>query len=67
MDAPDWLGNAQKKIGVPFEHLTTAEKNEAFYSYYSEISGGHDEILQQQERAEVYAEVFSRLKRYTSI
>ncbi len=49
--APRWIELAERRIGRPLSNLAPAEKRAAFYSYYSEMGGGHTDILQQQYAA----------------
>ncbi|NMG16353.1 class I SAM-dependent methyltransferase [Aromatoleum bremense] len=49
--APRWIELAERRIGRSLSNLAPAEKRAAFYSYYSEMGGGHTDILQQQYAA----------------
>ncbi|MFL9922500.1 class I SAM-dependent methyltransferase [Paraburkholderia fungorum] len=48
---PDWLDRAEQRIGRPRATLSPMERQQAFYSYYSEMGGDHGSILRQQYQA----------------
>jgi O-antigen chain-terminating methyltransferase len=48
---PIWLERAEQRIGRALATLSAAEREQAFYSYYSEMGGDHSSILHQQYHA----------------
>ncbi len=46
--APSWLTCAEARIGRPAASLDPVGREQAFYSYYSEMGGDHGHILQRQ-------------------
>jgi 2-polyprenyl-3-methyl-5-hydroxy-6-metoxy-1,4-benzoquinol methylase len=48
---PMWLERAEQRIGRTLATLSAAEREQAFYSYYSEMGGDHSPILRQQYHA----------------
>ena len=46
--APQWLSRAEARVGTPIAQLGAAQREQAFYSYYSEIGGDHRAVLHQQ-------------------
>ena len=46
--APSWQENAESKLGKLPDALTPEQKSHAFYSYFSEMALGHEQIRQQQ-------------------
>ncbi len=49
--APDWIGNAERVLGLSLERLGREQREHAFYGFYSEMAGGVAHVLQQQYRA----------------
>lgn len=48
--APDWIANAERVLGIRLADLPAGERERWFYSFYSEMAGGVEHILQQQYR-----------------
>ncbi len=46
--APCWQQNAESKLGKLADDLSPEQKAQAFYSYFSEMALGHQQIRQQQ-------------------
>lgn len=46
--APPWQKNAESKLGKLADDITPEQKSHAFYTYFSEIALGHEQIRQQQ-------------------
>lgn len=46
--APPWQKNAESKLGKLADDITPEQKLHAFYSYFSEMALGHEQIRQQQ-------------------
>ncbi|MGF6613076.1 2-polyprenyl-3-methyl-5-hydroxy-6-metoxy-1,4-benzoquinol methylase [Paraburkholderia sp. WSM4175] len=49
--APNWIERAEQRIGRPLAALSPVEREQAFYSYYSEMGGGHSTVLREQYQA----------------
>lgn len=43
-----WLERAERQVGVAVTTLTPEQRQQAFYTYYSEMAGGVESILRQQ-------------------
>lgn len=48
---PDWIGNAERVLGLSLDALSRSQREHAFYGFYSEMAGGVTQILQAQYHA----------------